>query len=399
MAQHFHRLNVLLFSCTLFFTLCGLFLVPQGNHYLSKLLVLSSVVGFINYFIGNKDKLGVSARNLYVCVLIYIAAIGASRLVHDDESWLIRNLFYILVFFLLIPREAIVIRAFKLGALLGGISIGLLAIWQHHNGMFRVEGFTNAILFAQGALILVVLNGFLGQVESNKFVKCGYFIGAGAAVIAIYLSQSRGVWLALLMLTMLALSIKAIKKPVKYIALFIMVFILLTIVFSETEIFKIRIQESLSELSMMESNNYNTSWGLRVMAWKSAWFGFIEHPVLGIGLDGFKNIQHQQLLDGIVDNFYVNYGMYHAHNQFMQNMVVRGIFGLLGAIAVLVYPMIFFYHRTKVLSAGFMVSFGIFVCALSDVPMEHQNTLYIYMITLFSLCLSYEIEKNKEAMS
>ena len=135
------------------------------------------------------------------------------------------------------------------------------------------------------------------------------------------------------------------------------------------------------------------------MAWKSAWFGFIEHPVLGIGLDGFKNIQHQQLLDGIVDNFYVNYGMYHAHNQFMQNMVVRGIFGLLGAIAVLVYPMIFFYHRTKVLSAGFMVSFGIFVCALSDVPMEHQNTLYIYMITLFSLCLSYEIEKNKEAMS
>ncbi|KXU79501.1 hypothetical protein LCR_18450 [Aeromonas enteropelogenes] len=312
---------------------------------------------------------------------------------------MIRNLFYILVFFLLIPREAIVIRAFKLGALLGGISIGLLAIWQHHNGMFRVEGFTNAILFAQGALILVILNGFFSQVDSNKFVKCGYFIGAGAAVIAIYLSQSRGVWLALLMLTMLALSIKAIKKPVKYIALFIIVFILLAIVFSETEIFKIRIQESLSELSMMESNNYNTSWGLRVMAWKSAWFGFIEHPLLGIGLDGFKNIQHQQLLDGIVDNFYVNYGMYHAHNQFMQNMVVRGIFGLLGAIAVLVYPMIFFYHRTKVLSAGFMVSFGIFVCALSDVPMEHQNTLYIYMITLFSLCLSYEIEKNKEAMS
>lgn len=399
MAQHFHRFNVLLFSCTLFFTFCGLFLVPQGNHYLSKLLVLSSIVGIVNYSIGNKDKLGVSTKNLYVCVLIYIAAIGVSRLVHDDESWLIRNLLYVLVFFLIIPREAIVIRAFKLGALLGGISIGFLAIWQHHNGMFRIEGFTNSILFAQGALILVVLNGFFGQEESNKLVKCGYFIGAGAAVIAIYLSQSRGVWLALLLLTMLAILIKAIKKPVKYMALFVIVFILLAIVFSESEIFKIRIQESLSELSMMESNNYNTSWGLRVMAWKSAWFGFIEHPLLGVGLDGFKKIQHQQLLDGIVDKFYVNFGMYHAHNQFMQNMVVRGIFGLLGAIAVLIYPMIFFYHRTKVLSAGFMVSFGILVCALSDVPMEHQNTLYIYMITLFSLCLSYEIEKNKETMS
>ncbi|HHQ4547555.1 TPA: O-antigen ligase family protein, partial [Aeromonas veronii] len=119
-AKYCYRLSIVLCSLTLFFTLCGLFIVPLGPHYLTNLLVFSSVVGVINYFVGNKALVGVSARNFYWCVLIYIIAIGISRLVHDDESWLIRNLLYILAFFLLMPREPVLISAFKLGSLVGG---------------------------------------------------------------------------------------------------------------------------------------------------------------------------------------------------------------------------------------------------------------------------------------
>ncbi|MEN9586324.1 MAG: hypothetical protein RLZZ616_3330, partial [Pseudomonadota bacterium] len=93
--KYVHRISIVLCSMTLFFTLCGLFIAPLGQHYLTKLLVLSSIIGVINYFVGNKELIGVSAKNLYWCVLIYIVAIGISRLVHDDESWLIRNLLYI----------------------------------------------------------------------------------------------------------------------------------------------------------------------------------------------------------------------------------------------------------------------------------------------------------------
>ena len=379
--------------------MCGLFIVPLGPHYLTNLLVFSSVVGVINYFVGNKALVGVSARNLYWCVLIYIIAIGISRLVHDDESWLIRNLLYILAFFLLMPREPVLISAFKLGSLVGGIAIGLLAMWQYHNGMLRVEGFTNAILFAQGALILAILNSFFAQESSAILTRYSYVVSAMLAISAIYLSQSRGVWLALIVVVTFVLIAKAIKEPIKYLSWFLILSCVLAITFYESDMLRTRFHESISEVNMMESNNYTSSWGLRLMAWKSAWTGFIDHPLLGVGLDGVKPMRQQQLLDGIVNDFYVSYGMYHAHNQFMQNMVIRGIVGLLAALAILVYPMRFFWRQSKPVSVGFIITLGTFVCALTDVPIEHQNTLYIYLISLFFNCFKNEGRFNDKVAS
>lgn len=329
-------------------------------------------------------------KKLYLCVLIYIVAIGISRLVHDDDSWIIRNSLYVLVFFLVMPRERVLVETFKLGAFFGGITIGLLSIWQFNNGMLRAEGFTNAILFAQGALILAILNAYFAQESSNILTRYGYLIGSMFAILAIYLSQSRGVWLALTVVVIYFIFIKAIKNPVKYLLWLLILSCLLAIFYYESDILRARIHESVSEVNMMEGNNYTSSWGLRLMAWRSAWAGFAEHPLLGVGLDGFKAIQQQQLLDGIVDSYYVNYGMYHAHNQFMQNMVVRGVLGLIAAFAILVYPMVFFWQKSNLMSVGFIVTLGVFICALTDVPIEHQNSLYIYLISLFFICFINE---------
>ena len=398
-ARYSHRVCISLYAVTLFFTLCGLFLVPSGQHYLSKILVLSSIVGVINYFFGGGDNVGVAEKKLYLCVLIYIVAIGISRLVHDDDSWIIRNSLYVLVFFLVMPRERVLVESFKLGAFFGGITIGLLSIWQFNNGMLRAEGFTNAILFAQGALILAILNAYFAQESSNILTRYGYFIGSMFAILAIYLSQSRGVWLALTVVVIYFIFIKAIKNPVKYLLWLLILSCLLAIFYYESDILRARIHESVSEVNMMEGNNYTSSWGLRLMAWRSAWAGFAEHPLLGVGLDGFKAIQQQQLLDGIVDSYYVNYGMYHAHNQFMQNMVVRGVLGLIAAFAILVYPMVFFWQRSNLRSVGFIVTLGVFICALTDVPIEHQNSLYIYLISLFFICFINEGKTMKMVSS
>lgn len=398
-ARYSHRVCIALYAVTLFFTLCGLFLVPSGQHYLSKILVLSSIVGVINYFGGQGDNVGVAEKKLYLCVLIYIVVIGISRLVHDDDSWIIRNSLYVLVFFLVMPRERVLVESFKLGAFFGGITIGLLSIWQFNNGMLRAEGFTNAILFAQGALILAILNAYFAQESSNILTRYGYFIGSMFAILAIYLSQSRGVWLALTVVVIYFIFIKAIKNPVKYLLWLLILSCLLAIFYYESDILRARIHESVSEVNMMEGNNYTSSWGLRLMAWRSAWAGFAEHPLLGVGLDGFKAIQQQQLLDGIVDSYYVNYGMYHAHNQFMQNMVVRGVLGLIAAFAILVYPMVFFWQSSNLMSVGFIVTLGVFICALTDVPIEHQNSLYIYLISLFFICFINEGKTMKMVSS
>lgn len=393
--KYCHRISIASCSMVLFFTLCGLFIVPFGQHYLNIFLVLSSIIGLINYFLENKELIGVSAKNIYLCVLVYIIAIGISRLVHDDQSWLIRNLLYILAFFLLMPREPVLVSIFKLGAFVGGVAIGLLGIWQSYNGMLRVEGFTNAILFAQGALVLAILNIFFAQESSTFLTRCSYIVSAMFAISAIYLSQSRGVWLALIVVVIFVLFAKAIKEPIKYLLWFLILSCVLAVIFYESDMLRARIHESIHEVNMMESNDYSSSWGLRLMAWKSAWAGFIAHPLIGVGLDGVKPMQQQQLLDGVVNSFYVNIELYHAHNQFMQNMVVRGVLGLIAAFAILVYPMVFFWQQHRLNSAGFIITLGVFICALTDVPLEHQNTLYIYLISLFFICCMNDDKKSK----
>lgn len=384
------QINIILFSGTLFFILCGTFLVPFSPHIISKMLVISCLAGIVNFCFGDKKCLGVSNKEIYLCVVIYVVVIMLSRFVHSDSSWIYRNLLYLMLFFYLIPRDKVVIYSIKAGSIIGGISIGVMALWQYHNGILRADGFSNAILFAQGALVLSIVNGFFCKKETRLSIKIIYFVSVMLSITAIYLSQSRGVWISLLFIFIVLLTLMARKHPLVSISLLFLGVLILIYSFNEGGVLRGRLEESLTELSMITNNNYNSSWGLRIMAWRSAWHGFIEHPILGIGLDGFKLLPQQQLKDGIVNDFYVSYNIEHAHNQFMQNMVIRGIPGLVGAIAIFIYPAILFIRLAGFASAGCMVVLGMLVCALSDVPMEQQNTSYMYVTVLFLLCFLYE---------
>uniref|UniRef100_UPI0004F1BD84 hypothetical protein n=1 Tax=Salmonella enterica TaxID=28901 RepID=UPI0004F1BD84 len=75
--------------------------------------------------------------------------------------------------------------------------LGILSFWQSHHGIVRVEGFTNAILFSQAALALAILNWFVFQQwQLAAWLRGGALAGLLAALFTLYLSQSRGVWLA-----------------------------------------------------------------------------------------------------------------------------------------------------------------------------------------------------------
>ncbi|MCO4205730.1 O-antigen ligase family protein [Aeromonas taiwanensis] len=384
------RMTIGLFSLSIIFLFCGLFIVPSGTSYMSTLIVLSCFFGVANFFTGDKTSVGLRDKRLLFAFLAYALVILVNRQIHGDASWIMRNILYVIVFSFLLPRERIIINIGVLSVIMGGISIGGLSVWQYYHGLDRVEGYTNAILFSQAALVMFILNMMVVFSCQRIYVSFLASVAVLGSLYALYQSQSRGVWIAAVFIIMIVSFVKLKHKPIKLSLLILAFIISMMLLYQYSPVVQQRILDATSDLDKMQGNSYDTSWGLRLMAWKSAWFGFLEHPIFGIGYDGLDDLRLEQLKSGIVDQFYINYGMYHAHNQFMQNILIRGMFGGAAAILVLIYPIVIARRPFGIFSASTLVPIGILICSLSDVPLEHQNTLYIYTLSLVLGWFYYE---------
>lgn len=388
------KMTVSLFSLAIGFLFCGLFLVPAGSSYFSNIIVIASLSGVLNYYIGGKRDVGLRDKRLLWIFFIYALVILVNRQVHGDQSWLMRNLFYIIVFSLFIPRRLILLDVGIASVILGGISIGGLSLWQYHNGLDRIEGYTNAILFSQAALVLLILN--LNALYNSSNVILLRVMSSFAIIgtlYTLYQSQSRGVWVAVVIVIGFVLFYEFRKKPIRLSLLTLGLIMVLGFLYQNSTMVQQRVADATSDLDKAQANSFDTSWGLRLMAWKSAWFGFVENPILGVGYDGIEKIKREQLNMGIVDQFYVDYGIYHAHNQVMQNLLVRGVFGGVIAIAMLFYPILLAGRKMGWTTAAALIPLGISICSLSDVPLEHQNTLYLYTLSIIYCWLFFEIKQ------
>ncbi|MGL5177701.1 MAG: O-antigen ligase family protein, partial [Aeromonas veronii] len=151
------RLTTALFSLTLAFTFCGLFLLPNGKTILSNMLVISILAGIVNLVICKSRDVGLHDRRILWLFLGYAAFIQINRLIHGDQYGVMRSLGYVALFGLLVPRKEIVLKVSRYAIMLGGVGMGCISLWQQSQGVYRVEGFTNAILFSQARLVIALL--------------------------------------------------------------------------------------------------------------------------------------------------------------------------------------------------------------------------------------------------
>ncbi|CAJ1758681.1 hypothetical protein OPFLODJI_00013 [Aeromonas hydrophila] len=391
------RVTTATFALTIAFSFCGLFLVPSGQSILSNLLVVSSVFGLLNYFIGEKKDVFFTDRRLVWVFIFYAVVILINRMIHGDQYGVMRSLFYVAAFSLTIPRKKILLSIGCIAILSGGIGLGLLSIWQYKNGIARVEGFTNAILFSQAAITLAVLNWHLFiEARRSLLIKLCSMTALAAALVALYFSQSRGVWLALGIIISYVVIYKATFKPWKYSVVALLFILGIGGIYHTNTLVQSRMASAVSDINNMESGTYNSSWGLRVVAWESAWLGFLDSPLIGVGTDGFTVVKEQQIAQGLVSPLVMDPALAHAHSQYMQNLVLRGAVGILALVIFLFYPMKLIIEKAGWGSPYTMIPLSFAVNALSDVPFEHQNTLYLYALSLVFCWCAIEFNTEKK---
>ncbi|MFL8061293.1 O-antigen ligase family protein [Xanthomonas vasicola] len=360
--------------------------MPSGLLPFGLCLLLGSLVGWRSL------RQGIAARewSLRVAGWLTVAVIAMSLLSialfeHGLRDVGNRSRFLVLPWaalwaYALQPRQVWLWR----GALAGVFAAMLIALLQVMNGADRAEGFTNAIVFADIALMLLVVAVFCRPDGNVRWLVSA----AVATVVVVVLSGSRGVLLSLLatlgvliwgapwhsararLLTFIGGAVLAVGVALSVPAL--------------TD--QMRLGELQSDLQRYEVGDTDSSAGARIERLHVAWDTVKAHPLTGVGVGRFDDAMHD--LPACAANpalFRCQLG--HAHNDLAEWAATQGVPGLLLLLAVYGVPLWIFVrlHRRSgqkqfrgPAAAGVMLVISYALCGLTQSMFAHQVAASFY---------------------
>lgn len=270
------------------------------------------------------------------------------------------------------------------GALAGVFAAMLIAMLQVINGADRAEGWTNAIVFADIALMLLVVAVFCRPPG-----KVRWLVGAAiATVVVIVLSGSRGVWLSLLV----TLGVLIWGAPWQSARMRLLTFVgsavlAVGVVLSVPALTQqMRLGELQSDLQRYEVGDSDSSAGARIERLHVAWDTLRAHPLTGIGVGRFDDAM-RELPVCAGDTWLLRCHLGHAHNDLAEWGATQGVPGLLLLFAVYGVPLWVFarLHRRSgqrqfrgPAAAGVMIVVSYALCGLTQSMFAHQVSASFY---------------------
>lgn len=230
------------------------------------------------------------------------------------------------------------ISALRWGCAAGATGAGLMALWQVLvQGLPRAEGYSNAIQFGNLALLLGLWSCVWAQQRSTLIERLACWIGTILGIAASLASGTRGGWLALPVLLLLAIWLgssdgtpKRVKEPgQRHHRLLVAVLVTVltcTAAFTLPET-RHRTQLALQEWKQSTQPNENSSpIGLRRALWREAWLTGLSAPWIGVGQIGYEQVLREAASRREVPQDVVM--LNHAHNEALDLFAKRGLLGV-----------------------------------------------------------------------
>lgn len=372
---------------------------------------IMGVVLFIKNFTLGSDKKEI----VFICLVHPLLCLPISLLHQDGVATY--KMYGSLMIFLTYP---LVFKYFNLPLnhflklfLLSGIVIILFnAFYIHFGGdnlrIFLIVFLTEFLILydIQTTMLLLMLLAASFYYISYKNNKIGYFMSfiASLGLIAIVLHGTRSIWLGLF-LSLIFLPLVFCKKN-GFKAIILITLIILGILFATIQYSPVasRVSAIKSDtLQFQQDQKGNTSLGARFFMYKLTLKDFQSSPLTGIGIREANiercNAHKQGLLDGCHP---------HAHNAYLQEMSTHGIFGLLGLLFLLIYPLSYFikslftHYTSQVFIApimGIILIINSAFGALSDNYLGTSATLRLYYFLCLTLVLYIKDQTNTSNLS
>ena len=225
---------------------------------------------------------------------------------------------------------------------------------------------------------------------------------AGLAGIAgSILSETRGGWISVpLVLTFYLFDVaKHLKWPAsRFLGLSLLSVIIIIMMASQSSLIVHRFDRAVIETKMFfspESANQerveDTSVGERWLMWSNALHMIGKKPLLGWGKRGYLDYKNQRILNGEV--FPQISKFTDAHNDYIDVLVKKGLFGLAALLSVFLVPMVMFYrnmidnepNEKAYAVCGFAMIVVFMVSGLTSTLMTINMNVMFYSITVIVL--------------
>lgn len=362
--------------------------------------VLACLVGFLLWLPRRDVLIDLKVRWLVWPCLLYAAGHVAIGLTHQ-LAWRSLDPY---VPFVLLAFGVWGIRRYKPNALFfwSGLAVGALgaasvAAYQALVlGMRADGGFNHPIQFGNVALLMGVLCLVrLLAVRGNKWMDTLMLIGFGAGLAASVWSQTRGGWLAvLLILVWMLVNATQNWPPAKRVSASLVLLAMLAIpVLQKNGTVQNRVMTAVTEAeNYWMSNEQASSVGARLAMWTFASKDIASAPLIGQGAEGWKRHRDAAIQSGQLDPFVKDFS--HLHNEFLDVTYKAGFIGLGLLLALYWAPMLIFFKPylhgygadTKALAMGGMVLPMMYMdFGLTQAFLSHNSGRMVFVSLLMCL--------------
>ena len=367
------------------------------------------VVGLIHVFYRSEKGFLRDGRYLLTTYLLYFIVYILINVYHQD---ILREYDLPLRFLLAIPVIHLLMNVrVSDNSFWGGLFLGsfLGFIWIAETRL-NILGVGSAVNLAHHLGNMSVTFGLMSlagwrwalQSKTHKWLRLSLVISAGLAGIAgSILSGTRGGWISIpLVLTFYLFDVaKHLKWPTsKFLGLSSVSVIIIIILASQSSFIVHRFDRAVIETKMFFSPDSahkerveDTSVGERWLMWSNALYMTGKKPLLGWGKRGYLDHKNERILNGEV---YPQISKFtDAHNDYIDVLVKKGVFGLAALLSVFLVPMVIFYrnmidngaNEKAYAVCGFAMIIVFMVSGLTSTLMTINMNVMFYSITVIVL--------------
>lgn len=371
------------------YVLTLMWLIPEGYKYTPVIIILSAAA-FIPLRGWNlaSDSIHNSPRKLFYFTTIATTIFFAFtyKLKGGNISEL-RTLASLCIYFTVIYNYEISERFWKYAIAASGSLFVAICFYQFFwVGLTRATLNYNPIPFATALGSFFLCATCFALIRKPKY-RLIYFSLSLLLLFALGTTGTRGVLLpiVIIIITTVLYTTSLISKKSRLKTAFV-IFLTALSLGTLTHIFSDRITNTISDLEKVSAGELTGSIGLRLQFWKAALEISKENPILGLGEKHqaqFQKLSETKLLSIEA----INYAPRHYHNQYLDNLVKRGLLGLIILLATLLIPVVLSYRYLGTNSWRFWtissLVFLYFFAGLTDVPFNHPPLIFTYYMIIF----------------
>ncbi|CAK3033550.1 O-antigen ligase family protein [Vibrio crassostreae] len=372
-----------------FIAVTGMLVLDSGDKKLIPFIILSIIMSL---FLYKKEQLIKNIKLPFIWLLALLCVYTIfSYYYHGASSREMRALLGSTLFLLFFPYQILTQKVIQWIVLVGSFVVCINSIYFNlYIGIGRDAGYINPIPYATSCALISIIAFSLLLDDSPLKEKALPLMAFLLSLPPIVLSETRGIWLALILSMFFIIVVKCIKTPPsKKQILFTLIFTAI-LVHSGAFLFKDKVNErynsTIYEIERIQSNDFSTSFGLRLQMWMLAPKLIKQKPILGHGQEQ-REILKNKLRNGEISKHLYRYASAHYHNQFLDKMVKSGVVGLILAIGLLLYPLMIV---KKLPSLDTYIVIGLvslfFIAGLTDVPFNHSQTIMLYLLFIVPIC-------------